>query len=48
MKSEQVENPRLEKSPTDCLNFAIEELEPIIAPGIQGHLCGRSPIQEKV
>jgi hypothetical protein len=33
MKSEQVGNPRLEKSPTDLLNLEIEELEPILAPG---------------
>jgi hypothetical protein len=33
MQGEQIVNSQLEKSPTDCLNFQIEELEPILAPG---------------
>ena len=33
MKNEQVASPRLEESPTDCLNLEIEELEAILAPG---------------
>ena len=34
MNDEQVSNPRLEESPTDRLNPGIEELEPIVAPGL--------------
>jgi hypothetical protein len=34
MNDEQVGNPPLEESPTDCLNIGIEELEAIVAPGI--------------
>jgi hypothetical protein len=34
MQSEQVGNPYLEESPTDCLSLEIEELELIAAPGI--------------
>ena len=33
MENEQVANPKLEESPTDCFNVEIEELEAIIAPG---------------
>ena len=33
MKDERLENPRMEESFTGCL-LEIEELEPIIAPGI--------------